>query len=132
MDALTVDRIQFAFTATFHYLFPQLTMGLALLIVVLKTLAIRTRDRHYSEAARFLGPRLRHQFRCRRGDWNSNGVPVRHQLVGVLENRRRRDQTNACNGRVFSFFLESTFLGAFLFGEKQLGRWPGGAGVEYV
>ncbi len=34
-SALFVHRFQFAFTATFHYLFPQLTMGLALLIVVL-------------------------------------------------------------------------------------------------
>ena len=55
MDALTVDRIHFAFTATFHYLFPQLTMGLALLILVLKTLAIRTGDGHYDQAARFWG-----------------------------------------------------------------------------
>ena len=42
MDALIIHRIQFAFTITFHYLFPQLTMGLGLLIVILKTLAIRT------------------------------------------------------------------------------------------
>ncbi len=41
-SALLVHRLHFAFTATFHYLFPQLTMGLALLIVVLKTLALRT------------------------------------------------------------------------------------------
>ena len=41
-DALFLHRIHFAFTITFHYLFPQLTMGLAPLIVVLKTLAIRT------------------------------------------------------------------------------------------
>ena len=34
MDALTLHRIHFAFTITYHYLFPQLTMGLALLIVV--------------------------------------------------------------------------------------------------
>jgi cytochrome bd ubiquinol oxidase subunit I len=33
MDALTANRIHFAFTIVFHYLFPQLTMGLALLIV---------------------------------------------------------------------------------------------------
>jgi cytochrome d ubiquinol oxidase subunit I len=33
-DALTVDRLHFAFTVTFHYLFPQLTMGLALLMVI--------------------------------------------------------------------------------------------------
>ena len=53
MDALVVHRIQFAFTLTFHYLFPQLTMGLGLLIVILKTLAIRTGNQHYNEAARF-------------------------------------------------------------------------------
>ena len=34
MDALLLHRLHFAFTVTFHYLFPQLTMGLALLIVV--------------------------------------------------------------------------------------------------
>ena len=42
MDALTLHRLQFAFTITYHYLFPQLTMGLALLIVVLKTMYLRT------------------------------------------------------------------------------------------
>jgi len=42
MDALTVHCLHFAFTVTFHYLFPQLTMGLALLILVLKTIALRT------------------------------------------------------------------------------------------
>ncbi|MGB1278197.1 MAG: cytochrome ubiquinol oxidase subunit I, partial [Nannocystaceae bacterium] len=43
MDSIeTAHRLQFAFTITYHYIFPQLTMGLALLIVVLKTLALRT------------------------------------------------------------------------------------------
>ncbi|HVB38974.1 MAG TPA: cytochrome ubiquinol oxidase subunit I, partial [Vicinamibacterales bacterium] len=54
-SALAVDRLQFAFTVTYHYLFPQLTMGLALLIFVLKTLALRTGDPRYDEAARFWG-----------------------------------------------------------------------------
>ena len=40
-SALIVHRLHFAFTVTFHYLFPQLTMGLAPLIVVLKTLALK-------------------------------------------------------------------------------------------
>src|SRR5258708_29205708 len=53
MSALIADRIQFGFTLIFHYLFPQLTMGLALLIVVLKTLALRTGNSHYNDAARF-------------------------------------------------------------------------------
>ena len=37
-SAVAVDRLQFAFAVTFHYIFPQLTIGLALLIVILKTL----------------------------------------------------------------------------------------------
>ncbi len=52
-DALFLHRIHFAFTITFHYLFPQLTMGLAPLIVVLKTLAIRTGNEAYNESVRF-------------------------------------------------------------------------------
>ena len=51
MDAVTVHRLHFAFTVTFHYIFPQLTMGLALLILVLKTIALR--NEHYNAAARF-------------------------------------------------------------------------------
>ena len=38
---MTVDRLQFAFTVTFHYLFPVLTMGLALFIFWLKTVSLR-------------------------------------------------------------------------------------------
>ncbi len=34
---MTIDRLQFALTVTFHYLFPVLTMGLALFVFVLKT-----------------------------------------------------------------------------------------------
>ncbi len=55
MEALTLDRIQFAFTVTYHYLFPQLTMGLAPLIVVFKTLAIWKKDERWNRAARFWG-----------------------------------------------------------------------------
>jgi len=40
-SAVDVHRLHFAFTITFHYLFPQLTMGLALLIVILKTMFLR-------------------------------------------------------------------------------------------
>src|SRR5690348_12438760 len=54
MDAaLLVHRLHFAFTITYHYLFPQLTMGLAPLIVLMKTIALRTQDERYNAAARF-------------------------------------------------------------------------------
>ena len=52
-SALAIHRLHFAFTITFHYLFPQLTMGLALLIVVLKSLALWKRDASYGTAAHF-------------------------------------------------------------------------------
>ena len=53
MDALTMHRWHFAFTVTYHYIFPQLTMGLALLIVLLKTEVLRTGSEHYNRSARF-------------------------------------------------------------------------------
>jgi cytochrome bd ubiquinol oxidase subunit I len=121
MDALTVHRIQFAFTVTFHYLFPQLTMGLSLLIVVLKTLAIRTGDSHYDQAARFWARIFGINFVI----GVVTGIPMEFQFGtnwsafskaagGVI------GQPLAMEG-VFSFFLESTFLGAFLYGEERLG-----------
>lgn len=50
--AVDVDRLHFAFTATFHYIFPQITMGLALLLLILKTLALTTGNEHYNRAFR--------------------------------------------------------------------------------
>jgi cytochrome bd ubiquinol oxidase subunit I len=52
-QALTVHRLHFAFTVTFHYIFPQLTMGLALLLVYLKTKFLRTGDERYKRSAHF-------------------------------------------------------------------------------
>src|SRR5260370_9048566 len=46
-QSLDVHRLHFAFTITFHYIFPQLTMGLTLLLVYLKTTTLRTGDEHY-------------------------------------------------------------------------------------
>ena len=121
MDALTVHRLHFAFTITFHYLFPQLTMGLALLIVVLKTMALRTGNQHYNQAARLWAKIFAINFAM----GVVTGIPMEFQFGtnwarfskaagGVI------GQTLAMEG-VFSFFLESSFLGAFLFGEKRLG-----------
>ena len=119
--ALAVHRLQFAFTVTFHYIFPQLTMGLALLIVVLKTMALRTGNERYNECGALLGKNFRHQFRDGRRHRHSHGVSVRNQLGALFANAGGViGQTLAMEG-VFSFFLESTFLGLFLFGEKKLG-----------
>ena len=54
MDTSTLlSRLQFAFTISFHYLFPQLTMGLALLLLILKTLYLWRKDERYNTGAHF-------------------------------------------------------------------------------
>jgi cytochrome bd ubiquinol oxidase subunit I len=121
MDALTVHRLHFAFTVTFHYIFPQLTMGLALLIVIFKTMALRTGEEHYSRAARFWAKVFAINFAM----GVVTGIPMEFQF-GTNWARFSKaaggiiGQTLAMEG-VFSFFLESSFLGLFLFGEKRLG-----------
>jgi len=121
MDALVVHRIHFAFTITFHYLFPQLTMGLALLIVVLKTLALRTGDSRYQYSARFWTQIFAINFVI----GVVTGIPMEFQFGTNWSTFSRTaggviGQPLAMEG-VFSFFLESTFLGALLFGERLLG-----------
>ena len=98
-DALFLHRIHFAFTITFHYLFPQLTMGLAPLIVVLKTLAIRTGNEAYNESPRASGQDLRHQLRSwvssPASPWNSSSAPIGRSFRAY----RRRDRPDAGDGR---------------------------------
>lgn len=52
-DPVFWHRFQFGFTITYHYLFPQLTMGLAWFLVYWKWRALRTRDEKYNQAVRF-------------------------------------------------------------------------------
>ncbi|MFZ0739040.1 MAG: cytochrome ubiquinol oxidase subunit I [Candidatus Acidiferrales bacterium] len=120
-DALFVHRLHFAFTITFHYIFPQLTMGLALLIFIMKTLAQRTGDTRWNQAARFWGKIFGISFAL----GVVTGIPMEFQFgTNWAEFSRSAGgvigQTLAMEG-VFSFFLESTFLGLFLFGEKRIG-----------
>jgi cytochrome bd ubiquinol oxidase subunit I len=123
MDALLLHRLHFGFTVTYHYLFPQLTMGLALLIVVLKTIAITRKDERYHEASRFWARIFAINFLI----GVVTGIPMEFQF-GTNWSQFARitggviGQPLAMEG-VFSFFLESAFLGLFLFGEKRLSLW---------
>jgi cytochrome d ubiquinol oxidase subunit I len=121
MDALAWNRFQFAFTITYHYLFPQLTMGLALIIVLLKAIALRKGDDRYNHAARFWARIFGINFAV----GVVTGIPMEFQFGtnwarfsnfagGVI------GLTLAMEG-MFAFFAESAFLGLFLFGEKKLG-----------
>ena len=120
MTELVLDRIHFAFTIMYHYLFPQLTMGLALLIVALKTVALRWKDERYNQAARFWARIFAVNFLI----GVVTGIPMEFQFGTNWSQFARTTggvigQPLAMEG-VFSFFLESIFLGLFLFGEKRL------------
>lgn len=119
-SALLIHRLHFAFTVTFHYLFPQLTMGLAPLIVVLKTLALRRNDHTYSQAARFWARIFGINFVI----GVVTGIPMEFQFGTNWSHFSRFaggviGQTLAMEG-MFAFFLESAFLGLFLYGEKRM------------
>ncbi|HLB86265.1 MAG TPA: cytochrome ubiquinol oxidase subunit I [Terriglobales bacterium] len=119
-SALLMHRLHFAFTVTFHYLFPQLTMGLAPLIVVLKTMALRRNDETYNKAARFWARIFGINFVI----GVVTGIPLEFQFGTNWSHFSRFaggviGQTLAMEG-MFAFFLESAFLGLFLYGEKRL------------
>ena len=123
MDTSNIfSRIQFAFTIGYHYLFPQFTMGLALLLVILKILYLARKDERYNTAVHFWGKILAITFVV----GVVTGIPMEFQFGtnwalfstyagGIIA------QTLAMEG-AFAFFLESAFLGLFLFGEQLLGQ----------
>ena len=121
-DPLLWHRLQFAFTLVYHYLFPQLTMGLALLIVVVKIAGLRSGDERWDDTARFwirifginfavgvvTGVPMEFQF-------GTNWAAFSKYAGGVI------GQTLAMEG-LFAFFLESSFLSLLVFGERRIGR----------
>ncbi len=121
-DPTTLSRLQFAFTIAYHYLFPQLTMGLALLIVVLKSLYLIRREELLNKSVRFwtrifaitfvmgvvTGIPMEFQF-------GTNWAQFSTYAGNIIA------QTLAMEG-AFAFFLESAFLGLLLFGERTFGQ----------
>jgi cytochrome d ubiquinol oxidase subunit I len=132
-DHVLVDRLQFTLTVTFHYIFPILTMGLALFVAWLKTVSYLGREDHrfrlwrktqeerddYESAARFwakifavnfafgvvTGIPLEFQF-------GTNWAKFSNYAGGVI------GTTLAMEG-AFAFFAESIFLGVFLAGRER-------------
>ncbi len=121
-DPVLISRWQFAFTIVYHYLFPALTMGLAMLVFVLKSIYMRRGNELYNKAARFWGKIFAITFVM----GVVTGIPMEFQFGtnwavfsafagGIIA------QTLAMEG-AFAFFLESAFVGLFLFGERRFGQ----------
>jgi cytochrome bd ubiquinol oxidase subunit I len=115
------SRLQFAFTVTYHYLFPQLTMGLAWFLVYWKWRALRTGNEKFNQAVRFWAKIFGLNFAV----GVVTGIPLEFQFGTNWADFSRHaggviGQTLAMEG-VFAFFLESAFVGALIWGEKRLG-----------
>jgi cytochrome d ubiquinol oxidase subunit I len=120
-DAALWHRIHFGFTITYHYLFPQLTMGLAWFLVYWKWRALRTGDEKYNRAARFWTRIFGLNFAV----GVVTGIPMEFQFGTNWAGFSKYSgaiigQTLAMEG-MFAFFLESAFIGALIWGEKRLG-----------
>ena len=115
------SRFQFGFTLTYHYLFPQLTMGLAWFLVYWKWRALRSGDEKYNDAVRFWAKIFGLNFAV----GVVTGIPMEFQFGTNWAGFTRYaggviGQTLAMEG-MFAFFLESAFIGALIWGEKRLG-----------
>ncbi len=119
-DVLGIHRFQFAFTAAYHYLFPQITMGLAMLIFLLRSWEFRVKSGLHNQAANFwtklfalhfafgvvTGIPLEFQF-------GTNWSVFSEKTGGII------GQTLGMEG-MYSFFLESAFLGLLIYGRDRL------------
>ena len=121
MDAETLSRVQFALTASFHFIFPPLSMGLGLMLVVLGVIYVRTKDPKWRRLSFFwvkvyglifalgvaTGVVQEFEFGMNWADYSRFVGNVFGSLL-------------AAEG-VFAFFLEGGFLGLMLFGGNRLG-----------
>ncbi|MEA2062081.1 MAG: cytochrome ubiquinol oxidase subunit I, partial [Gemmatimonadota bacterium] len=122
LDTLFLSRLQFALTIGFHFLFPPLSVGLAWLIVVIEWLGWKRGDEDYVRAGRFFGKILGLTFAV----GVATGIVMEFQFgtnwaeyskfVGDIFGAPLAAEA------VFAFFLESTFLGLFLFGRGRVSK----------
>jgi cytochrome d ubiquinol oxidase subunit I len=119
-DHIILSRAQFAFTALFHILWPVLTVGLSLFLVVVETLWIRTGDAQYYHHARFWGRLLLLNF----GIGVVSGIPLEFQFgtnwsgFAVVSG----DFMGNILGfeAAMAFMLEAGFIGIMMFGWQRV------------
>lgn len=116
MDVEILSRIQFAFTIAFHYIFPPLSIGLGLIMVILEGNYLRTKDKRYELLARFWTKIFAVTF----GLGVATGIVMEFEFGTnwAVYSRYVGDifgSALAAEG-LFAFALESGFLGILLFG----------------
>jgi cytochrome d ubiquinol oxidase subunit I len=120
MDIELLSRIQFGFTIGFHYLFPPLSIGLGLFLVIMEGTYLKTRDPVYHQMTHFWVRVFGLIFAL----GVATGIVMEFQF-GMNWARFSRyvgdvfGSALAAEG-VFAFFLESGFLAILLFGWKRV------------
>lgn len=120
MDALFLARIQFAFTIGFHFLFPAMTLGTSLVILISETLHVVKKDEVYRKITDFFARLLGLIFVVGAAtgivmefsfgtNWSQYSRTVGDIFGPIL----------AAEG-VIAFFLESVFVGVLIFGRKKV------------
>jgi cytochrome bd ubiquinol oxidase subunit I len=123
LDAVTLARIQFAFTVSFHILFPAFTIGLAGFIATLEILWVRTGAPHYAQLSRLWTKVFAVSFAM----GVVSGIVLSYQF-GTNWSRFSEVVGNVVGPLIgyevlTAFFLEATFLGILLFGRDKVPRW---------
>ena len=122
MSALTLARAQFALTVMVHYLYPVLTMGLGVVLVIVASLRLRRPDETYQRMARF----WTHIFGVVFAGGVATGVVMEFEF-GTNWARYSRFVGDIFGAplaaeALIAFFLESSFLSILVFGEKRVSR----------
>ncbi len=120
MDVEILSRIQFALTVSFHYIYPPLSIGLGLIMVILEGLYLRTGDRSYHILARFWTKIFAITF----GIGVATGIVMEFEFGTNWATYSRYvgdifGSALAAEG-IFAFALESGFLGVLLFGWNRV------------
>ena len=120
LDVAILSRIQFAFTISFHILFPSITIGLATLIAIWEGLWLKTHNPYYLQLAKFwIKP-----FAITFGMGVVSGIVLSYEFGTNFS--RFSDITGAVIGPLMAyevltaFFLEAGFLGVMLFGWQRV------------
>lgn len=122
MDEVLLSRWQFAITATYHFLFIPLTVGLSIFIAILETFYVKTNDLRYKQLVKFWGKLFLVNF----------AMGVVTGIVQEFHFGMNWAEYSRFMGDIFgaplalealtSFFLESVFLGLWIFGWDRLSK----------
>ena len=122
MDVLTLSRFQFALTAAIHYLYPPLSIGLGVVLVISEGMWLKTRKPVYHQMARFWTKVFALTFAIgvatgivMEFEFGTNWATYSRYVGDVF------GSALAAEG-IFAFFLESGFLAVLLFGWDKVGR----------